>query len=318
MGINIYFERDPKLTPDAKACPNPASLTQIKCVFWGGPVTTSNTKNPGRMWASFQTVIAGSNGYVNQNIAAPSGYSDAVYLGNTAINAPYDSQGFNTFMGSKVFSLGPFNASLCAEACSAQSAYNLDHPPQDGGPVQTCQFFNTYLVYLNNTIGLGQYCAMYSETWAMKYATTSDQWRGKDRYTVQFSYAFSNATNPGLPNKDAAIYQASKDIVVSTLQPFCSTYLGYNDLKAYVTRTTTKIPVSTVTTTTTIKTKAKRAASTGMPEALTKYPGSVVSSACSMLVTAVPKTGTSTVATVTVTGATSKSTVFKTVTTTTK
>jgi len=30
MGINIYFERDPKLTPDATSCPNPASLTQIK------------------------------------------------------------------------------------------------------------------------------------------------------------------------------------------------------------------------------------------------------------------------------------------------
>jgi hypothetical protein len=30
MGINIYFERDPKLTPDQNSCPNPPSLTQIK------------------------------------------------------------------------------------------------------------------------------------------------------------------------------------------------------------------------------------------------------------------------------------------------
>ena len=30
MAVNIYFERDPKLTPDQTSCPNPASLTQIK------------------------------------------------------------------------------------------------------------------------------------------------------------------------------------------------------------------------------------------------------------------------------------------------
>ena len=325
MGINIYFERDPKLTPDATSCPNPPSLTQIKCVFWGGPVTTSNTNNPGRTWASFSVVVAGSNGYVNQNIAAPSGYTDALYLGNAAINAPYDSQGFDTFMGSKVFTLGPFNASLCAEACGAQNVYNLANPPTDGSPVQTCQFFNTYLLYLNDTVGLGQYCAMYSETWTSKYATKVEQWRGNDRYTVQYSYAFSNVTVPGVANKNAAVYQASKDISASTLQPFCSTFLGYNDLNAYVTRTTTKVPVVTVTATTTIKTKAKRSvisssASSGFktPDALTKYPGSVVSSACQMLVTSVPKTATITVATVTVSGATSKTTTTKTIITTTR
>jgi hypothetical protein len=350
MGINIYFERDPKLTPDQTSCPNPASLTQIKvnfiisrllrsiltlqkCVYWGGPVTVSNTNNYGRKWVGFSVVVAGSNGYVSQTIAAPSGYSDANYLGNAAINAPYDALGYNTYM----FASGPFNATLCTEACNAQNVYNLANPPADGSPIQTCQFVNTYILSLNSKTALGQYCAMYSSTWSNKYATNVGQWQGNDRYTVGFSYSFSNVTNPGTtPNKAAAVAQAKEEISASTLQGYCSTFLGYNDLNAYVTATSTKIPVSTVTATTTLKVKAtsssgsssssktsslsKRAvaASASTPAALTKYPASILSSACSALVTSVAKTATITVSTATVTGATSKSTVIKTVTTTTR
>ncbi|CAD0054829.1 unnamed protein product [Aureobasidium pullulans] len=340
------LKEDPKNTPDKTACPNPASLTQIRCVYWGGPVTAGNTNNYGRKWEQFSVVFAGSNGYVNQNIAAPSGYSDATYLNNAAINAPYDALGYNTYMGAKVFATGPFNATLCAEACNAQNVYNIANPPADGAPVQTCQFFNTYLLFLNNTQALGQYCAMYSSAWTSKYATKVEQWRGNDRYTVQFSYSFSNITNPGTtPNKAAAVAQAKEEIAYSTLQGYCSTLLAYNDLNAYFTATTTKIPVSTVTTTTTLKIKAsssssssssakisssssslkasslsKRAVASAVstPAGLTKYPASVLSSACSALVTSVPKTATVTVSTATVTGSTSRSTVIKTVTTTTR
>ncbi|KAI4717846.1 hypothetical protein E4T48_05951 [Aureobasidium sp. EXF-10727] len=335
MGINIYFERDPKITPDKTVCPNPASLTQIKCVYWGGPVTAANTKNYGRSWVSFSVVVAGSNGYVNQNIAAPSGYSDANYLGNAAINAPYDTLGYNTYMGAKVFAAGPFNATLCAEACNAQNVYNLANPPTDGSPVQTCQFFNTYILSVNGKTALGQYCAMYSASWTNKYATNVGQWQGNDRYTVGFSYSFSNLTNAGTTNVAAAVAQAKGEISASSLQSYCSTFLGYNDLNAYVTATSTKTPISTVTSTSTLKIKAsssssssskatslsKRAvasSSLATPTALTKYPGSVISSACSALVTSVPKTGTVTLSTATVTGATSRSTVVKTVTTTTR
>jgi hypothetical protein len=38
----------------------------------------------------FQVVIAGSNGYVNNSIATPTGYQGPVSLGNAAINAPKD------------------------------------------------------------------------------------------------------------------------------------------------------------------------------------------------------------------------------------
>ncbi|CAD0046852.1 unnamed protein product [Aureobasidium pullulans] len=332
MGYTNLKEYNPQ-TCATKSCPNPASLTQIRCVYWGGPVTAGNTNNYGRKWEQFS------------NIAAPSGYSDATYLNNAAINAPYDALGYNTYMGAKVFATGPFNATLCAEACNAQNVYNIANPPADGAPVQTCQFFNTYLLFLNNTQALGQYCAMYSSAWTSKYATKVEQWRGNDRYTVQFSYSFSNITNPGTtPNKAAAVAQAKEEIAYFTLQGYCSTLLAYNDMNAYVTATSTKSPVSTVTTTTTLKIKAsssssssssakisssssslkasslsKRAVASAVstPAGLTKYPASVLSSACSALVTSVPKTATVTVSTATVTGATSRSTVIKTITTTT-
>ncbi|KAG9568413.1 hypothetical protein KCU71_g2119, partial [Aureobasidium melanogenum] len=337
MGINLYFERDPKYTPDKTLCPNPASLTQIKCVYWGGPVTAANTNNPGRTWVQFSVVVAGSNGYVNQTVAAPSGYSDANYLGNAAINAPYDALGYNTYMGAKVFASGPFNASLCAASCNAQNVYNLANPPSDGSPVQTCQFFNTYILSLNGKTALGQYCAMYSSSWTNKYATNVGQYRGNDHYTVGFSYSFSNLTDAGTaPNPAAAVAQAKGEIFASSLQSYCSTLLSYNDLNAYVTATSTKIPVSTVTSTSTLKVKAsssttsssskasslsKRAlpsSSLATPTALTKYPGSIISSACSALVTKVPKTATFTESTATITGSTSKSTVVKTITITTR
>ncbi|THV51538.1 hypothetical protein BGAL_0107g00100 [Botrytis galanthina] len=121
-----------------------------------------------------QVVIAGSNGYTNKIIAPIPGYGNAQYLGNTAINAPYDSQGCNTYMGPTMFSTGPFDASLCAAYCSAQSKYNLEHPPSDRSPVKTCQFFNTYLLYVNDLRNTqGQYCAIYSEAWDSSYATNA-------------------------------------------------------------------------------------------------------------------------------------------------
>ncbi|KAK8085995.1 hypothetical protein PG994_000969 [Apiospora phragmitis] len=158
--INIYFERDPSLNPDDFSCPNPASTTTIKCVFWGGPVDADNAKDKGKPISQFQVVMAGSNGYVKKNFGTLAGYTsplngDAV---NYALNAPSDCTGANTFMGAKTFTDGPFDASLCAAACEAQTKYNVEHPPATGAP-QTCQFFNTYML-MKNGVAEAQICAM--------------------------------------------------------------------------------------------------------------------------------------------------------------
>lgn len=121
----------------------------------------------------FQVLIAGSNGYINNTLAAPAGYSDAIYYGTRAIDAPLDAQGFNTFITSKIFS-GPFDARLCAAACDAQTQYAIDHPSADGTPAKKCQFFNTYILNLNdNKHPQGQYCTLYTEAWPTKYATST-------------------------------------------------------------------------------------------------------------------------------------------------
>ncbi|KAH0359684.1 hypothetical protein KCU65_g9821, partial [Aureobasidium melanogenum] len=69
--VNIYFERDPTINPDSSSCPqNPPSTINIKCVFWGGAVVSSNANNFGQWRANFQVLIAGSNGYMKSSYAA--------------------------------------------------------------------------------------------------------------------------------------------------------------------------------------------------------------------------------------------------------
>ena len=70
VSFNIYFERDPTLEPDPATCPNPPSLTRVKCVWWGGQVSLNNANNYGNLQANFYVVVAGSNGYVNTARAA--------------------------------------------------------------------------------------------------------------------------------------------------------------------------------------------------------------------------------------------------------
>ncbi|TIA26524.1 hypothetical protein D6C81_00676 [Aureobasidium pullulans] len=309
MSFNTYFERDPSLEPGS-GCTDPASVTMIKCVFWGGPVSASNANNYGQYRSKFQVVIAGSNGYMNNTLAVPEGFTSAQYLGNAAINAPLDHEGYDTFMGSRIFTAGPFNASLCAAHCQAQNAYNIAHPPNNGSPVKICNFFNTYLLYLNKTSNSqGQYCSLYTEAWDSSYATNKGQYRGNDHYMIEYSYSFTNASSAGFnPKKgdtNGAVHQASVDIQYATLQPFCSSALGYSALLATVTPTTVVSPLATSTvlrTTTTTASINKRALST--PAVLTKYPASIVASACSMLVSQATSTSTSTAPVTTIQAAT--------------
>lgn len=137
VSFNLYFERDPTVNPGG-GCLNPPSTTTIKCVLWGGPVTTGNTVNTGQPREQFVVAIAGSNGYLSNAVASVPGYGPAQPYGNNAINAPYDQNGYNTFLGSAIFQ-GAFNAELCAAACTQKSDYARAHPPTDGTPVQTCQ-----------------------------------------------------------------------------------------------------------------------------------------------------------------------------------
>lgn len=190
--FNIYFERDPSLDAGTN-CPNPASTTVIKCVFWGGPVLSGNAKNTGQYRSEFEVVMAGSNGYNSAGpMSSPTGYT-GTWLGQKGINAPLCNT-VDTYLGVKTFTSGPFDPSLCAAACSAQSDYNRAHPASDG-TFKTCQFYNTYMLMKNGDTGK-QVCAMYSQSWDSSYATNTGSWSGSNHYTIEFSVTGSNTTTP--------------------------------------------------------------------------------------------------------------------------
>lgn len=88
---------------------------------------------------------------------------------------------------------------------------------------------------------------MYSETWPSSYATNVGQYRGSDHFMIEYSYAYSNSSSPGLANKNGAIHQASKDISYSTLQTYCSSLFGYTTPITTVQATTTFTPITTAT-----------------------------------------------------------------------
>ncbi|KAI7374530.1 hypothetical protein KC336_g20195, partial [Hortaea werneckii] len=146
-------------------------------------------------------------------------------------------------------------------------------------------------------------------------------------------FAYSNSADPGAACKDCAVHQASKDISYSSLQPYCSSLLGYTIPVATATVTATEAASTTTTTTTTTalttttaqafvkrqeesvihtvstsgsllvkvivtataSLEARAAAPT--PDSLTKYPGDVVASACSLQASPATSTSTQTVTT---------------------
>ncbi|RDW85389.1 hypothetical protein BP5796_03714 [Coleophoma crateriformis] len=306
LSFNLYFERDPSVTP-GPGCEDPPSYTMIKCVYWGGPVTTANALNQGQFRSKFHVVIAGSNGYNYNGLPNVPGYITQS-IGNASINAPYDSQGCDTYITSTIIEGAPFDPANCAAACYRQSIYNLDHPPKDGPP-KTCQFFNTYLVYVNTTANMqGQYCALYSEAWPTSYATNFGQYRGNDHYLIESSYTYTNETNPGVPDQACAVAEAAAQISYSKLQLFCMAYLGLAVPTATAT-TTVVATVTSISTSTVHIDDSPQKRAVDVPNDLQKYPSSVLSSACSLKVpftvtTTATSSTTTTVATTTTTSTT--------------
>ncbi|KAK0116915.1 hypothetical protein ONS96_012761 [Cadophora gregata f. sp. sojae] len=183
FAFNLYYERDPSVSPNAANCPNPTSLTNIKCVRWD----------------DFHVVISGSNGY-NKNAppASQPGFNGPVKLGG-AISAPSDPiTNMNTYMGYKFFSFDqvqsfPTGVAACTAACTAQTAYNSRHPPKAPAKPSVCNQAVVYVLSQNNR-PQGIYCSMYSEEWAPNYATNYGQYRGSDYWSVSSAYAYTNST----------------------------------------------------------------------------------------------------------------------------
>jgi len=189
---NIYSERDPTLDPNHTNCPNPQSLTNYKCTLWGAGVSSSQAKNFGQWRNEFQVVITGSNAY--NKVPAPAtipGYDGPTQLGG-AINAPLDANRHDTYMGVRVQPFDNstvYDPSVCASACTSQTAYNKAHPARDGS-FQTCRFFNSW-VQSKDGVAYELHCGLYNQTWSPQYATNYGQYQGNSRITVSRSYAFT-------------------------------------------------------------------------------------------------------------------------------
>ncbi|KAG9614012.1 hypothetical protein KCV04_g16668, partial [Aureobasidium melanogenum] len=190
--FNMYSERDPTLDPNNTNCPNPQSLTNYKCTLWGAGVFSTQAKNFGQWRDQFQVVITGSNAY--NKVPAPSsidGYDGPTQLGG-AINAPLDSNRHDTYMGVRVQPFSEdqeYDPSVCATACTSQTAYNKAHPASDGS-YQTCRFFNSW-VQSKDGVAYEQHCGLYNQTWSPQYATNYGQYQGNSRITVSRSYSYS-------------------------------------------------------------------------------------------------------------------------------
>lgn len=166
VAFNLYYERDPSLDPNAQSCPNPPSVTNIKCVFWGVPVSKATATNNGQFRTSspppfplsshppnnlpgdsFQVVIAGSNGYNALPLpsSVPGFTLDRTFKGQLSFPIPTNSDptnGYNTYIGAKFISFGAagaqgqtqyYSAEICANACADQTAYNFGNKWGNGG-----------------------------------------------------------------------------------------------------------------------------------------------------------------------------------------
>lgn len=202
-GINIYYERDPKIDPCNLANADGPSTTVIKCVAWGSqasldPALATNTgqyRGPASNLTGtpFHVVIAASNAYTKNSPPPPlQGFTGPISLGG-AINAPLLPNGTNTYLGAKIFPGAAFDPSICAAACTAQTRYNLAHPRGDGS-VSSCVFFNVFLLSVDD-MPQGLYCSLYTQGWGREYGTNFGQWRVagdgvERRYEVSQSYGY--------------------------------------------------------------------------------------------------------------------------------
>ncbi|CAD0115023.1 unnamed protein product [Aureobasidium uvarum] len=222
-------------------------------------------------------------------VSTSSGYTDNLPLPGAAINAPLNCNGADTYMGAKLFTSGTFDTTLCATACSAQSAYNFAHPPSKGSP-KTCQFYNTYVLYKDN-VYQGQYCSMYTQAWDASYATNKGQWRDVS-CPSDVPYLSANGADfcSSYINYQPPV---STSIIVSTpaLSVVTSTSTSITTTVSYA----TEVQTSVASTTTLIIPPANKKRAMSTPVSISTWSPSRISKACSAVATG--STTTSTTAT---------------------
>lgn len=200
LGFNIFAERDPSSNPGS-TCTNPLPITNIKCSLFGYPVAAKSATNQGQWREQFQVAITASNGYSKLDGSsckpAPTVPDfDAPANLPAAINAPYvtkDGAQYDTYNGMRLFNTNPYDPSLCAAACEAQTDFDKNHLADANGEYKPCNFFTSY-VLTKNGVPLGTYCAFYTQSWSSDYAVNTGYYAGDDAYSVICAASYSATT----------------------------------------------------------------------------------------------------------------------------
>ena len=266
LSFNIYFERDPTLEL-AASCPDPDAFVNIKCSFWGTGLDATTANNMGQWREKFEVVIGGSNAYTSYKLGGPiDGWSGPQKLDNAALNAPlWDCTDTWTYLGYKLLQAGSVDPRLCAAACDAQTAYNKQHP--SGVNAVPCNAFGSYILNKSNSTGTyqqGQMCTFYTAYWDAKYAKNTGGFDGAVGATYKFTYStfygkkgvqptcgseYISSTGTYIKGGDAnkgSTNEAKKAITDNSLQPFCSTLLGYTTPTETATATSVVKPLTTL------------------------------------------------------------------------
>ncbi|KAK7921596.1 carbohydrate-binding-like protein [Apiospora marii] len=232
--------------------------------------------------------MAGSNGYQRTAPPAVNGFTGA-FLDNAIISNPTDCNGNNTLVGAELFTTSYFDPNLCATKCQATNDQSTKNPPANGASPLLCKSFNTYILAQNGNTR-GQYCALYSQTWApgmQNYATetVAQPYPGGDVYTFGESYTYTNTSSPGLPicpSDIAYLKTAGAD--------FCTSYNQYTPPVVSTQTTTTVLHSATAT-----ATQTSTAATTTLTTAVAT---SVTTAVATSVSTAVATSSTTAVATI--------------------
>ncbi|EDU44238.1 hypothetical protein PtrSN002B_001961 [Pyrenophora tritici-repentis] len=200
LGFNIFAERDPKYNP-APDCTNPQPITNIKCSLYGYPVTAKTATNQGQWREQFHVVITASNGYSKLDgsackpVPTVAGFNAPANL-PAAINAPLitkDGSEYDTYNGMRLFNTNPYDPSLCAAACQAQTNFDKNHLANAKGEYKPCNFFTSYIL-TKNGVPLGTYCALYTQAWGADKAVNTGYFDGDDTYSVICAASYTATT----------------------------------------------------------------------------------------------------------------------------
>jgi hypothetical protein len=175
------------------ACPNPPSVTNIKCALWGSSISYATATNEGQYQDDFHVVIAGSNGYDKTPFVAP-GVSVSGFDAPTNISGSYiNTSQAGVFLAADFFA-GPYNPVVCGAYAVAQTKVNREAAISAGASsYQPCNFFNAFTVY-RNSFAVGTYCSLYNAPVDPSEVSNGPVSSGNDEFSVQASWTYALST----------------------------------------------------------------------------------------------------------------------------